>query len=270
VAKARGVTRADPLLVLPTQPAVVGGRGRPVVLMGVVRGGLGDPRVRTGHRLTGDGQVVADTRAHARLGDHILIGSRTFSVVGVVHNRSMLAGLPVLYVSLADAQEVGLSGRPLVSAAVTSGVPAQIPPGTQLLTSRAVSRATLSVLSSAVASVNNSKILMWMVAAIIVAALLYVSALQRARDFAVLKALGSSTWTLFGSLALQSVLVSLVAAAFAAVACNFMYGVFDQPVVIPTSGFALSPVVAVGVGLVASLVGLRPATRADPAAAFGG
>ena len=56
---------------------------------------------------------------------------------------------------------------------------------------------------------------MWLVAAIIVAALLYVSALQRVRDFAVLKALGSSSLALFGSLALQAVVVTLLAAALA-------------------------------------------------------
>ena len=70
---------------------------------------------------------------------------------------------------------------------------------------------------------------MWLVAAMIVGALLYVSALQRVRDFAVIKALGSSSLALFGSLALQSVVVTLLAAAFAMVVCNFMVGLFKQP-----------------------------------------
>ena len=138
----------------------------------------------------------------------------------------------------------------------------------QVKTSKGKQR-TVSGLSGAVASINNTKVLMYLVAAIIIAALMYVSALQRVRDFAVLKALGSSTLTLFGSLALQSVMVSLLAAAFAAVACNFMDGLFQQQVSIPPDTFVALPVVAVVVGLLSSLVALRQVTGADPAAAFG-
>ncbi len=111
---------------------------------------------------------------------------------------------------------------------------------------------------------------MWIVAAIIIAALLYVSALQRLRDFAVLKALGSSSASLFVSLSLQAVIVALVAAGFAMVVCNFMDGMFAQPVAIPASAFATMPAVAVIVGVIASLIALRRVARADPAAAFGG
>jgi putative ABC transport system permease protein len=97
-----------------------------------------------------------------------------------------------------------------------------------------------------------------------------VSALQRVRDFAVLKALGASSRALFGSLALQAVVVTLLAAALAMVACNFMGGLFHQPVVVPGTAFATLPAIAVAVGLIASLVALRRVTGADPAAAFGG
>jgi putative ABC transport system permease protein len=110
---------------------------------------------------------------------------------------------------------------------------------------------------------------MWAVAVIIVAALIYVSALQRVRDFAVLKALGSSSRVLFGSLCLQAVLVTLVAAGFGAVSCNLLKALFTQPIAIPTSAFVTLPIVAVGVGVLSSLVALRTATGADPVAAFG-
>ena len=98
----------------------------------------------------------------------------------------------------------------------------------------------MAALASAVSSINNTKILMWVIAGIIIAALLYVSALQRVRDFAVLKALGSSTGTLLGSLALQAVIVALLAAAFAAIISNFMGGIFQQPVAIPNSAFIVA------------------------------
>jgi putative ABC transport system permease protein len=224
----------------------------------------------SGQALSAPGQVVADTRAGAAVGSQITVGSTAFRVVGQVVHRTMLAGTPIVFMSLGDAQALDLGGRPLITAVVTRGVPSQVPAGLDVLTNSEVEQDNLSPLGGAVSSINNTRILMWVVAAIIVAALLYVSALQRVRDFAVLKALGSSSLVLFESLALQAVVVTLLAAVLAAALANFLGVLFAQPVVIPASAFATLPVIAIAVGLVSSLVAVRRATSADPAAAFGG
>jgi putative ABC transport system permease protein len=270
IARSVGVTRAAPLVILAQQVARIDGRTKTVEVFGVQIGNMGDPAVTAGRALSGSGQVVADTGAGAAVGTQITVGAMPLRVVGQVTDRTMMAGTPILYMSLHDAQALGLGGARLVTAAVTRGVPAMVPPGLAVLTNQAVEQSDLAHLSGAISSINNSKIMMWLVAAIIVAALLYVSALQRVRDFAVLKALGASSRALFGSLALQAVVVTLLAAAFAMLICNFMGGLFNQPVAIPGIAFATLPVIAVAVGLIASLVALRRATGADPAAAFGG
>lgn len=265
-----GVTKADPILLLPQQVAQVGGKSETVVIVGVAIGGLGDPRTHAGVTLSRAGQAIVDSALPANIGQTISVGPDQLSVVGRVGNRTLFGGVPVIYMPIADAQASTLSGRPLITAVVTKGVPAAVPTGLDAVANNVAQQRTLAVLSGAMASINNSKSLMYLVAAIIVAALLYVSALQRVRDFAVLKALGSSSRALFFSLALQSVVVTLAAAGFAAVVCNFMHGLFSQPVAIPASAFATLPLVAVGVGILSSLVALRRATGADPAAAFAG
>ena len=270
IASEQGVTRADPLAIVPSQDAHLSGRALTVNVVGVQSGGLGDPTPTEGHRLSGPGQVVVDSRAGAAVGSELAVGATHFRVVGIVHNRTLLGGLPLVYMSLHDAEALGLGGRPLVTAVVTTGVPAQVPRGLAVLTPGQVETDTESADAGGISSINNTKILMWIVATFIIAALLYVSALQRARDFAVLKALGSTSAALFGSLALQAVVVTLVAAAFAIVASHFMSGILAQPIDIPTSAYYTLPAVAVVVGLLSSLVGLRRATGADPAAAFGG
>jgi putative ABC transport system permease protein len=111
---------------------------------------------------------------------------------------------------------------------------------------------------------------MWIIAAVIVAALVYVTALERTRDFAVMKALGASSGALFLGLAAQAVLVALAAAAIGALMSNFMSGIFAQPVDIPSSAFVVLPLSALVVGLLASLVALRRAISVDPAMAFAG
>ena len=62
---------------------------------------------------------MADTGAGAATGTRILVGDMSFRVVGQVNNRTMLAGIPILYTSLHDAQALALGGRPLVTAVVT-------------------------------------------------------------------------------------------------------------------------------------------------------
>ncbi len=270
ISRSPGVTRAAGLAVLPTQVARINGHSKTVLVFGVELGNIGDPAVTSGQALSGPGQVVADTRTGAAVGSQITMGSMSFRVVGQVVNRTMLAGSPIVFMPLRDAQALVLGGRPLITAVLTRGVPSQVPAGLAVLTSSEVEHDNLTPLAGAVASINSFKFLLWAVAAIIIAALLYVSALQRVRDFAVLKALGSSSLLLFESLAIQAVVVTLLAAVLAAIVANFLGVFFSQPVVIPASAFATLPVIAIVVGLLSSLVAVRRATSADPAAAFGG
>lgn len=265
-----GVRAADPLIMLPQEVLRDGARQVTVNVLGVRPGGLGAPRPRSGAALSAAGEVVLDARAHIPVGTQVSLGSTSLRVVGTVSGRTLTAGIPLAYLTLADAQTALLGGQPVVTAVVTAGVPGSLPAGLAAFTPAEVEQHSLTTLASGVSSINKSRTMMWVVAAIIIAALVYVSALQRVRDFAVLKALGSSSAALFGSLCLQAVLVTLLAAGFGTVLSFFLTGVFNQPLSVPASAYTSLPLVALVVGVVASLVALRRATSADPVAAFGG
>ena len=79
---------------------------------------------------------------------------------------------------------------------------------------------------------------MWVVAAAIVAFMLYVAALDRRRDFAVLKALGASSAALFMSLAIEAVVVTLLAAVLAEVLASLLKPIFSQVVDITPDALA--------------------------------
>jgi putative ABC transport system permease protein len=187
-----------------------------------------------------------------------------------VHDRTLAAGVPIAYITLHDAQQTLLGGQDVVTAVVTRGVPAAVPAGLQTLTPGQIESSTLRSLSGGVQSIKNTRTLMWFIAALIVAALIYVSALQRVRDFAVLKALGSSSAKLFAGLCLQAVVIALLAAGLGTALSTVMTGIFPQRVTVPDTAYETLPLVAVVVGMLASLVALRRATGADPVAAFGG
>jgi putative ABC transport system permease protein len=264
-----GVTGADGVLVVPSSNATADGKTLNVVLMGVRPGGIGSPAVTEGHGLAGPDGVVVDTRAKVPVGGTIQFSSQHFRVVGVTTGRTMMGGLPVVYMPLPAAQKMTVGGRMLVTAVVTHGTPRHVPAGLTASTTDEVERATLSQLGSAVSSIENSKIIMWIIAAAIIAALVYVAALERGRDFAVLKALGSSSFLLFASSAFQAVVIAILASALAIVLSAFMTPVMSQPVDVPTSAYVSLPIIAGAIGLLASTVALRRTVGADPAAAFG-
>jgi putative ABC transport system permease protein len=219
--------------------------------------------------VTADGQAVADSRLHVGIGHTFVVSGQPFTVVGLVNGHTLNGGSPDVWITLHDAQSLLFGGRPLATAVVTKGVPATTPAGLEVLLPAAVRTDTLRPMQSAVQSVDNSRKFMWVVAAVIVAALVYVSALQRVRDFAVLKAMGASSRSLFAGVALQAVVVTLAAALLGALIANLLKPLYPLPVAIPLSAFLLLPVSAVMVGIFASLVALRRAISVDPALAFG-
>ncbi|HJQ43503.1 MAG TPA: ABC transporter permease [Jatrophihabitantaceae bacterium] len=272
LAAAPGVTDANGMIFLPQEVVGSGSKQITANVMGVGSASrvLGLPRAVHGHGLSGRHQAVVDARTHIRVGSSMQLGSTAFTVVGTVKDRTLGAGIPLVYIPLVDAQDALFGGQHIVTAIVIKGVPQLTPQGLDSLTPAQLRKSTLKTLASGVTSIRNSRTLMWVVAAIIVAALIYVSALQRVRDFAVLKALGSSSPALFASLCLQAVIVTLLAAGFGLVMSTVATGIFPQPVSVPASAYITLPIVAIGVGVIASLVALRRATGADPVAAFGG
>jgi putative ABC transport system permease protein len=262
-----GVAEADGMAIVPTT-TTIDGVVHPLRLLGHRLGGLGTPPVDEGQSADQTGEVVADKRLEVDVGERIELAGTELTVVGLASGLTLLGGIPNVYGSLEDVQEVAFQGAPLITTVVTTGTPTEPTTDLAVLTSEQVKDDTKHAMKDAIASIDNSRSMMWVVAAIIVAALMYVSALERLRDFAVLKSLGSSSQLLFFGVAVQAVTISLLAAAFALVASQFLKPVFALPIVMPSIAFVILPVVAVIVGLLSSLVALRRAIGVDPSSAF--
>ena len=161
------------------------------------------------------------------------------------------------------------SGQPVVSAIGLRGTPTQIPAGYRVVDRRAAVDDMVRPLHGARLAMSYMAILLWGVAAMIVGSLIYLSALERTRDFAVLKALGVPTHSVLTGLALQAVLVALVAAVLGGLLAVVLGPLFPMLVVVTTSTFLSLVATAVVIGLLASLAGVRRAVAVDPALAFG-
>ena len=268
VAELPGVERADPIAIA-RRTVRLDGEIRDLNLFGHRLGGVGVPRVATGRTVRDDGEVVTDRSLGLDVGDRLPLAGSTFRVVGLVEGITFFAGQPTAFMTLDDVQRVGFAGEPLAQAVVTRGVPRDVPGHTVLSNAEVVSDLRRP-LKNATQTINFINVLLWVVAGGILGSIAYLSALERVRDFAVFKATGLSTGSLLAGLAFQAVVLAGAAAAVAAVIAVLLGPRFAMTVEIPRSGYITLPVVAIGVGLLASLAGLRRAVAVDPATAFAG
>jgi putative ABC transport system permease protein len=180
------------------------------------------------------------------------------------------AGIPRVTVSFRTAQRLGLDGRRLATAIVTRGTPASVPPALTLLGNDEVAEDLARPINPAKQTIGLLRFLLWLVAAGIIGAIVYLSVLERVGDFAVLKAIGVSARHLLTALLLQAVLLSLLAAALAVGLQAAIAPAVAMSVEVPATTFLTLPLVAVLVGAAASALALRRAISVDPALAFSG
>jgi putative ABC transport system permease protein len=268
VAALPGVRRADPVVLL--RSSVDDGSLRDVNVIGYRQGGIGTPTVVDGRLPRRDGEVVADTRLGVDPGEKVRVNGLQMQVVGTAEGITYAFGTPTIVMPLRDAQELVYAGQPLASAIVTRGVPDSVPADLKVLRDDEVRKDLERPAKSGNETIDFLNVLLWLVAAGIIGSLVYVSALERVRDFAVLKATGVASRTLLGVLMIQSVFLSVAAALVAAVFAQLLKPSFPFEVSIEASAYVSLVVIALLVGFVASLVGLRRAVGVDPALAFGG
>jgi putative ABC transport system permease protein len=158
----------------------------------------------------------------------------------------------------------------MAMAILTRGVPNTVPSGLRVMSNDQVATDLLRPLRNGTQSIYFIDVLLWIVAAGIIGSIVYLSALERTRDFAVLKATGSTNRSLMGGLAVQAALLSLVAVAVAIVVAKLLAPIFPFPVEITLAEILVLTMLSLAVGLFASLAGLRRAVAVDPALAFGG
>jgi putative ABC transport system permease protein len=239
-------------------------------VIGYQLGGFVNPPLTSGRAIGHDGEIVVDARLHRHIGDRVVIGTRDFSVVGITKGVSYLGGIGAGFITLRDAQAVLFSGQPFATAIVTRGIPRSLGSQFTVLDNAQVLTDLRRPVRMASQTIGLLDLLLWAIAAGIIGAILYVSALERTRDFAVLKAIGSPNRFVLAGLASQAIVLSLTAAA---VAIGFSFALaplFPMAVDVPLVAYPLLIFVSIVVGSLASIAGLRRALSIDPALAFGG
>ncbi len=266
-----GVVRAG-ATVFTAEVVNIRGVTRNVNVFGAGPVGPGLPATSSGHPPASAGEVAISSKLPGfKLGDQLVLAGHPFTVVGKVSSSTALAGVPNVFLTLADAQRVAFANQPVASAIAYVGTLHGPPPAGFVALSNKEARADLlRPMKQAHSAIAFLSTLLWLVAAMIVGSLSYLSALERQRDFAVFKATGVSTPSILAGLALQAVVISVVAAVIGAFIAAVLGPAFPMQVSITRDAMLFLPVIAVIVGLVASISGLRRVAAVDPALAFGG
>jgi putative ABC transport system permease protein len=218
--------------------------------------------------LADGGAAIVDESVGLDVGEVIVLNGRPMRVGALTHGRTYFAGIPTVTVSLADAQRLALDGRPLATAIVTHGRPAAPPSGMATLDDREVAHDLERPVQQAKQTIGFIRLLLWAVAAGIIGAIVYLSVLERTRDFAALKAIGVSTRDLLGGLVLQAVVLSALSALLAVALEEAIAPAVAMSVEVPVAAYVTLPLVAVAVGVAASFIALRRAIAVDPAISF--
>jgi len=279
VARDPGVRAANPVLIFPftiTKPSV-----KDLNIIGVVPNGVGAPAVKHGRALKASGEAIADTSTGLGLGATLHLHGIALHVVGQTSGISYNAGTPTLFVSFDDSQHLffpaGKKGdlvreftKGEASAIVVRGSVTRPPADLGVRTNAEVLSDLRRPLKKATSTISFLRILLWIIAAGIIGSVLYLQAIERTRDFAVFKATGVSSRTLLIGIALQAILLAISAAAAALLIAWLLGPTMTLNIEVPPSAYLALPVVAIAVGLISSLFGLRRAITVDPAVAFGG
>ena len=249
------------------------GRSRPadVSVMGIGEGGLAQPsHLDEGDSLLGEGKVSTPRSLGLHTGDQLSLSGRVFTVSGVVDTASVLAGLPLLQMDLADAQGVLVGGQPVVSTVLTTDANPTLPAEYRTQDKPAVARGLMRPLKNAVQSIQFVKALLWLVAALVLAAVVYLGVLDRTRDIAVFKATGASTAAVGAGVCVQAVVVAVLAAVLGVGLGVLLAPRFPMQVDIESGSMMSLPLLAMAIGMLAGMLGVRRVAGIEPVTAFGG
>lgn len=241
-------------------------------VFGALPGKPGMPVATKGRSPQAAGEILVSTELPGYdVGDQIVLAGRSFTVVGELSKSTAVAGTANVFLTLADAQEVAFAGQPVANGFAYDGTPRAVPPaGLVSMGNEAARDDLLRALKQARKSITMIAVLLWVVAATIIGSMIYLSALERQRDFAVFKATGVSNIGVLTGLVLQAVLIALTASVIGSLLSLVLAPVFPMPVSIEAGALLLLPLIATGVALLASVAGARKAVAVDPALAFGG
>lgn len=259
-----------------------------VALFGFEPRSIAEPAVRSGRALQGEGEILIDRSlsrsTDLQVGDQITMRNALidydFTIVGEVDEGQFL-GLPSAYVVLDQWREMRYPGQggdaPASSVLLVRGdtgnlgarIEAAVPNSSVLSKSDAIS--AIGGVTEQERVVMAIEFFGFVIGALVIGSFFFVLTMQRAYEIAIFKALGASSWYVFGQLVRQVVAVALVGLALGVPLALVTEAALpsDIPLRITGGAFLTGAVSITIAALLGSLLSARQVVRVNPMTALG-
>jgi len=259
-----------------------------VALFGFEPGSVAEPAVRSGRAPAREGEILIDRSlsrsSGLKVGDQITMRNAliayNFTIVGEVDEGQFL-GLPSAYVFLDKWREMRYPGHgedtPAASVILARGhaddlgarIEAAVPNTSALSKSEAVS--AIGGVTEQERVVMAIELFGFVIGALVIGSFFFVLTMQRAYEIAIVKALGASSWYVFGQLIRQVVAVALAGLALGVALALVTEATLpsDIPLQITTSAFLTGGASITIAALLGSLFSARQVVRVNPMSALG-
>jgi len=259
-----------------------------VALFGFEPGSVAEPAVRSGRTLARDGEILIDRSlsrsSGLKVGDQITMRNAliayNFTIVGEVDEGQFL-GLPSAYVFLDKWREMRYPGHgedtPAASVILARGhaddlgarIEAAVPNTSALSKSEAVS--AIGGVTEQERVVMAIELFGFVIGALVIGSFFFVLTMQRTYEIAIVKALGASSWYVFGQLIRQVVAVALAGLALGVALALVTEATLpsDIPLQITGGAFLTGGASITIAALLGSLFSARQVVRVNPMSALG-
>jgi putative ABC transport system permease protein len=284
-----------------TVQATANGKPLRLFLQGYEPGRLGGPpAVIAGHGITASHyQIVADASSRLRVGDQVPLGphSYPYTVVGLTQGMVTSAGDPVAWVTLLDAQAIQFeiaaplqrrqqaAGRPPLVTADINAVLVQLHSGvSKVAVAQDIERwkhlsavsqqqeedyLTVFVTSRMQQQLGMFMAILIVVAAVIIALIIYTLTMDKIRSIATLKLVGAPDRTIIGLIVQQALMLGVGAFGLGIALTSTFKGYFPRRVLMEPRDITILFVIVIVICLLASALSVRAAVKVDPATALG-
>jgi putative ABC transport system permease protein len=259
-----------------------------VALFGFEPGSVAEPAVRSGRAPGGEGEILIDRSlsrsSGLKVGDQITMRNAliayNFTIVGEVDEGQFL-GLPSAYVLLDKWREMRYPGQgedaPAASVILARGhtddlgarIEAAVPNTSALSKSEAVS--AIGGVTEQERVVMAIELFGFVIGALVIGSFFFVLTMQRAYEIAIVKALGASSWYVFGQLIRQVVAVALAGLGLGVALALVTEATLpsDIPLQITGGAFLTGGASITIAALLGSLFSARQVVRVNPMSALG-
>jgi putative ABC transport system permease protein len=268
--------------------ALAAGESEDFALFGFQPGSVAQPAVRSGRAIQGEREVLVDRSlsrsSGLKIGDQITMRNALidydFTIVGEVDEGQFL-GLPSAYVFLDQWREMRYPGHgqdaPAASVILARGhtdnlgarIEAAVPNTSVLSKSDAIS--AIGGVTQQQQVVMTIELFGFVIGALVIGSFFFVLTMQRAYEIAIYKALGASSWYVFGQLIRQVVAVALAGLALGVPLALVTEAALpsDIPLEITGGAFLTGGVSMTVAALLGSLFSARQVVRVNPMSALG-